>query len=695
MSGRPEILYPLFADLTSLDGVGPKTARAFAGLGVEAPRDLLFVLPHGVVDRRRVASVRDVVPPAVVTVEVEILRHQPSSRKGRPHVITVQDEKTTFQLVYFHASDDWLRRLMPAHTRRIVSGKVELYDNLARIAHPDHVLPLEEAEIIPAIEPVYPLSQGLTQKGLARAVAPLLESLPDLPEWTDSTLLARERWPRWAEAVRRAHRPEGAADCAPEAAARQRLAYDEFLAHQVTLALARARKRQSAGRATAGDGALRELAMARLPYKPTRAQLRALDQIAADLSGPHRMNRLLQGDVGAGKTLVAFLAMLIAVEAGGQAALMAPTEILARQHAERLAPEAASLGVRLDVLTGRGGAAERREKLAALAEGRTDILIGTHALFQEEVVFADLRLAVVDEQHRFGVAERMRLGAKGEKVDVLVMTATPIPRSLALSQYGDMDVSILDEKPPGRQPIRTALISSDRIEEVIDHLRRAIADGRRAYWVCPLVQDSEASDLTAATDRHSHLTAALGDVVRLVHGQMPGPERDAAMADFASGRAHVLVATTVIEVGVDVPEAVIMVIERAEWFGLAQLHQLRGRVGRGAEASSCLLLYQPPLTDTARRRLEILRQTEDGFRIAEEDLAMRGAGDLIGTAQSGLPRFMVADAERQTALMATAQSDARRLIDDDPELTGGRGRAVRTLLWLMRQDRAIGYLRVG
>jgi ATP-dependent DNA helicase RecG len=695
MTGRPEALYPLFADLTSLPGIGAKTARAFAGLRVEAPRDLLYTLPHAVVERRPVASVREVAPPVVVTVAVDVIGHVPAARKGRPHVVTVRDAGTTFQLVYFHAAADWLKRLLPLRERRIVSGRLDHYDGIARIVHPDHVVAPDEADAIPEVEAVYPLAQGLTQKGVTRAVDHVLATLPDLVEWIDPALLAERGWPSWADALRAAHRPGSAAQCGPDAAARQRLAYDEFLAHQTTLALVRGRRRHAPGRETAGDGTLRARALQHLPYAPTSAQTRAIEEIAADLAEPRRMHRLLQGDVGAGKTLVAFMAMLTAVEAGGQAALMAPTEILARQHGERLAADAAYLGLRLDVLTGRDGAAGRRETLRALAEGRTDIAVGTHALFQDDVAFADLRLAVVDEQHRFGVAERMRLGAKGDGVDVLVMTATPIPRSLALTHYGDMDVSVLDEKPPGRQPIRTATIPMSRLGEVIEHLREAVAGGQRAYWVCPLVEDSEASDLTAASERFAHLRAAFGETVRLVHGQMPGPDRDAAMRDFASGAASVLVATTVIEVGVDVPEAVIMVIERAEWFGLAQLHQLRGRVGRGTGRSSCLLLYQPPLTEAGRRRLDILRQTEDGFCIAEEDLAMRGAGDLLGTAQSGLPRFYVADAERQGALLVTAQRDARRLVADDPDLSGPRGRAMRLLLWLMRQDQAVDYLRAG
>ena len=423
--------------------------------------------------------------------------------------------------------------------------------------------------------------------------------------------------------------------------------------------------------------------LAALPYRPTGAQTRAVAEIAKDMAAETRMSRLLQGDVGAGKTLVAFLALLIAVEAGGQGVLMAPTEILARQHLESLTPLAESAGVRVVLLTGRDRGADRATKLADLAEGRIDILVGTHAVFQADVAFHDLRLAIVDEQHRFGVRQRLELGRKGASADVLVMTATPIPRSLSLAQYGDMDISVLDEKPPGRKPVQTALVSSGRMDEVVDHLRRAVAEGRRAYWVCPLVEESETIDLTAAEVRFRHLRAALGDeVVTLVHGQMPPAEKDAAMADFVAGRRQVLVATTVIEVGVNVPEASIMVIEQAETFGLAQLHQLRGRVGRGSDQATCLLMFRAPLGETAERRLTLMRETEDGFVIAETDLQMRGAGDVIGTAQSGL-------------LMALAQSDARTLLTRDPALEGPRGKAARLLLWLMGQDEAIRLISVG
>lgn len=693
---RPERLFPLFADLETLDGVGPKSARALAGLGVERPKDLLFLLPASGVDRSRRASVRDVVPPVTLTVEVEVGAHFPPRTRGRPYRVMVRDAGLEFQLVYFHARGDFLQKLLPTGQRRLISGRIELFDGIAQMVHPDHVLRPEEAADLPAYEPVYPLVAGLTQKVMARAAASAVARAPDLPEWIDGPLKAREGWPDWRAAVALAHAPSGPGDLAQTAPARQRLAYDELFAHQLTLSLARASLRRGKGRASIGTGVLQARVLASLPYVPTGAQTRTLAEIAGDMASPLRMNRLLQGDVGSGKTLVAFLALLVAVEAGGQGVMMAPTEILARQHFAALEPLAAAAGVRLVLLTGRDKGAERAQKLAGLASGAVQVLVGTHSVFQKDVQFHDLRLAVVDEQHRFGVAQRMELGAKGVAADVLVMTATPIPRSLALASYGDMDVSVLDEKPAGRKPVRTALISAARMDEVVAHLQRAVAEGRQAYWVCPLVEDSEVLDYASAEARFQHLRAALGEgVVGLVHGQMPPAEKDAAMARFVSGMTRVLVATTVIEVGVNVPSASIMVIERAEIFGLAQLHQLRGRVGRGSADSTCLLLYQAPLSESGERRLTVLRETEDGFRIAEEDLAMRGAGDLIGTAQSGLPRFRIADLERQAALMAVAQGDARRLLAGDPALESDRGRAARLLLWLLDQDRAIRLLSVG
>ncbi len=697
MSGRPPLLFPLFADLETLPGVGPKTARALGSLAIDAPRDLLFTLPVSGIDRRRVESVQGVELPGVVTVEVEIGMHHPPRTRGRPYRIDVHDARLSFQLVFFRAGGDYLQRILPSGARRVISGRAELFDGMVQMPHPDHILPVVQAGEIPGFEPVYPLTAGVTQKQMSKAAEAARERVPaDLPEWIDPEQARRAGWPDFISALEAAHRPECLADVVLTAPARTRLAYDELFAHQLTLALARRRSQQGPGQSTQGDGRLRARVLEALPFAPTQAQTRAVADIAEDMLAPVRMNRLLQGDVGAGKTLVAFLALLIVVEAGGQGALMAPTEILARQHLEGLQPMAEQAGVVLEILTGRDKGQERAAKLAALARGNIHILIGTHALFQSDVVFRDLRLAIVDEQHRFGVRQRLELSRKGLRADVLVMTATPIPRSLALAQYGDMDVSVLNEKPPGRKPITTAMLSTDRLGEVIARLQAVAEVGRQAYWVCPLVDESEVTDLAAAEARFKHLRAALGEGrVGLVHGQMPPAEKDEAMARFQAGETAVLVATTVIEVGVNVPNATIMVIERAESFGLAQLHQLRGRVGRGSEQSTCLLLYQAPLSETARQRLETLRRTEDGFEIAQTDLEMRGVGDLIGTAQSGMPRFRVADLERQAALMATANSDARVLLAADPDLSTPRGAAARLLLWLMRQDEAIRLISVG
>ncbi|GIT92141.1 ATP-dependent DNA helicase RecG [Jannaschia pagri] len=694
MTGRPEQLFPLFAGLETLPGVGPKTAKLLANLAIAAPRDLLFTLPSSGVDRAPVASVQDAALPGVVTVPVTIGRHIPPMQRGRPYRIEVEDAKTTFQVVYFRGAAELHQRLLPTGQRRILSGKAELYDGIAQMPHPDHVL--SEGEALPAYEPVYPLTAGITAKVMAKAVAGALSRVPPLAEWIDPNLMAERGWPTFAQALQEAHHPLAAADLSPASMARQRLAYDELFAHQLTLALARTTERSRPGQVTEGSGRLRRKVLAVLPFQPTGAQQRSVDEIADDMARPRRMNRLLQGDVGSGKTLVALMALLTAVEAGGQGVLMAPTEILARQHAEGLRPLADAAGVVLELLTGRDKGREREAKLSALANGDIHILVGTHAVFQRDVTFADLRLAVIDEQHRFGVRQRMLLGEKNAATDVLVMTATPIPRSLALTQYGDMDLSVLDEKPPGRTPVQTATVPVSRMDDVIAKLRAAVAEGRQAYWVCPLVEESEVIDATSAEERFRSLRAALGDgAVGLVHGQMAPADKDAAMAAFVAGRTSVLVATTVIEVGVNVPNASIMVIERADTFGLAQLHQLRGRVGRGAAASTCLLMYKAPLGDTAEARLRILRESEDGFRISEEDLALRGAGDVIGTAQSGLPRFRVADLERQAALMATAQTDARALLAADPDLSSPRGQAARLVLWLMEQDRALRLLRVG
>ncbi len=696
MTARPEILFPLFADLPVLDGIGPKTAQNYAKMGITRPRDLIFTLPHGLINRQITASVLDVEAPAVATVEVTVGMHKPNAIKGRPYRVTVQDERTSFQLVFFHARADWLRDQLPTRQKRGVSHKEERFTSKAQMIHTEYLLkPGFAADQIPQNEPLYPLTQGVTQKQIGKASLSALTRVPDLTEWIEPSLIKKHEWPAWKQAVISAHSPEKISDLHPAAPVRARLAYDELLAHQLTLALARNSQRKKKGVITEGNGHLRNKVLAALPYTATGAQLRAFEEITADMARPRRMNRLLQGDVGSGKTLVALIALLATVEAGGQGVMMAPTSILAQQHLEGLQPLAAEAGVVLEILTGRDKGAERRAKLAALADGKIQILVGTHAVFQADVQFQDLRLAVIDEQHRFGVRQRLDLGEKGRAVDILVMTATPIPRSLELANYGDMDVSVLDEKPAGRKPIETVLVSQSRLEQVISRLKTAIAEGRQAYWVCPLVGESEVKDWAATEDRYRMLRVALGEEnVGMVHGQLPPADKDAAMKDFIEGRTKVLVATTVIEVGVNVPSASIMVIEQAESFGLAQLHQLRGRVGRGSEASTCLLMYGT-LGQTAERRLKTMRDTDDGFKIAEEDLKIRGSGDVLGVAQSGLPRFQIADLETQSDLMKIAQDDARLLLTTDPNLQSDRGNAARTLLYLMEQDKAIRFISVG
>ncbi len=701
---RPSLLDPLFAPASALPGVGPKVGKLFDRLlasGEAGARvvDVLFHLPHGAIDRRNRPKIRDAPRDAVVTLEVTVAEHRPpaSKRSRAPYRVVVEDGTGDVELVFFLAHHGWIEKALPIGARRWVSGKLELWDGHLQMVHPDRVLDAAGIEKMAAVEPVYGLTEGLSPRVLAKAAEAALKRLPESwPEWQDAALLAEKRWPSFAAALAALHAPQSPEALAPDAPARARLAYDEMLANQLALVLVRAGMKRPAGRISAGDGRIAAKILAALPYQLTGAQTQALAEIRVDLASDRRMLRLLQGDVGSGKTIVALLAMAGAVEAGRQAALMAPTEILARQHFERIAPLAEAAGLRLALTTGRDRASERRAVQAGLASGEIDIVIGTHALFQEDVTFRDLGLAVVDEQHRFGVHQRMALGAKGEAVDILVMTATPIPRTLVLTFFGDMDVSNLREKPPGRQPIDTRAVPLERIDEMVEAIGRAMAAGRRAYWICPLVSESETSDLAAAEDRHATLAQRFGeDRVALVHGKMRGAAKDAAMAAFQSGASQLLVATTVVEVGVDVPEATIMVIEHAERFGLAQLHQLRGRVGRGAAQSTCLLLYKAPLGETAESRIRILRETEDGFRIAEEDLKLRGEGDVLGARQSGLPGFRLAIPEIHGPLLETARREARLVVERDPALTGPRGAALRLLLHLFERADAVRLMRAG
>ena len=692
---RPEILFPLFAPVTALPGVGPRLAKLFEALCGPHVVDLCWHLPSGLIDRRYAPKLNEAEPGRIATLVLTVGAHRPPHNPRQPYRVPCHDETGSIDLVFFHPRADYLAKALPEGEVRVASGKVELFQDRLQMTHPDHIGTVADLAELQSVEPVYPLTAGLSLKVVGKAVRAALARAPELAEWTEPALLARHGWDAWHDSLVTAHAPGSFDDLLPTTAARSRLAYDELLANQLALSLVRAHQRRQKGRRIRGDGRLRARLIEALPYRLTASQTRAIQEITADMAEPARMLRLLQGDVGSGKTVVAVMAMLTAVEAGGQAVLMAPTEILARQHFATLEPLAAAAGVGVEILTAREKGRARADIRERLASGESGLAVGTHALFQEEVAFRDLALAVIDEQHRFGVHQRLTLTGKGRAADVLVMTATPIPRTLMLTAYGDMDASRLTEKPAGRQPVDTRTLPLERIGEVVAAVARALDGGAKVYWVCPLVAESEVSDLAAAEARYDALKERFGSRTGLVHGRMKGPEKDRVMQAFAEGDIDLLVATTVIEVGVDVPRASVMVIEHAERFGLAQLHQLRGRVGRGTARSTCLLLYQGPLGDTAKARLKILRETDDGFRIAEEDLRLRGAGELLGTRQSGLPEFRLADLAAHGELLAAARDDARLVLERDPELEGPRGQALRTLLYLFERDAAVRFLRSG
>ena len=683
---RPDILNPLFAEVTSLKGVGPGLAKPLERLRIARVVDVAFHLPTGHIDRFPRDELMMADAGRVIAISLTVKEHRVSSSPRGPTRVRAEDAAgNSVALVYFGGNSGWVKKLLPIGETKIVSGRLDLYGQDLQIVHPDLG---DSTEDFREREAIYPLSEGITSRRLGALAAQAVERSPDLPEWIEPGLKAQRGWPDWREALARVH-----ADPA-DAKARERLGYDEVFANQLAMTLVRADTRKRRGRALNGDGRLRD--MLKLPYTLTGAQSRTVREIEGDLAQDAPMLRLLQGDVGAGKTLVAAMAMLIAVEAGAQAAMLAPTEILARQHYETLRKTLAGLPLEIAVLTGRDKGKAREATLMALAAGEIDILVGTHAIFQETVTYRDLALVVVDEQHRFGVAQRMMLSAKGKAPPhLLAMTATPIPRTLTRANYGEMDVSRLDEMPPGRQPIETRVVSEDRLDEVVNALGRHLSEGGQAYWVCPLVEESEKSDLAAAEMRAETLRARFGERVGLVHGKMKPAEKDAVMEAFAGGRLGVLVATPVIEVGVDVPNATLIVIEHADRFGLAQLHQLRGRVGRGGGLSRCLLLRGSHLSETSRARLALMRETNDGFRIAEEDLRLRGAGELLGTRQSGEMAFRLATPENMADLMQCAQDDARLLIDRDGGLEAPRGQAARTALYLFERDAGVALLRSG
>ena len=685
---RPEVLNALFAEVETLDGVGPKLRKPLERLGLTRIKDVAYHLPDRFVSRRAVSNIDEAGEGEQIVVELTPTEHRASRNQRGPYRVLAQDQTgNVIAITYFGRASYTAKKQLPVGEKRWVAGKLERYGDMLQIVHPDHVLEDGGASLGHLTEPVYRLSEGLTRPMISKLVSQALGRLPELPEWIDEGYAAKESWPDWGDALKAAHRGE-------HPAARDRLAYDEMLANSLALMLVRADNRRREGTPLAGDGRLREKLA--LPFPLTGAQKRSIAEVEGDLAQKFPMLRLLQGDVGAGKTVVALEAMLIAVEAGTQAAMLAPTEILARQHFETLRRMAAPTGARVEILTGREKGRVREATLMALLDGTIDILVGTHAIFQDQVAYRNLALVVIDEQHRFGVSQRLMLASKGKRAPhVLAMTATPIPRTLTLAQYGELDVSKLDELPPGRQAIDTRVVGVERMEEVVAGVARHFESGQQAYWVCPMVRDNETDDTAAAEARYAALKERFGDDVVMVHGQLSPELKDAGMQRFAAGEAKLLVATTVIEVGVDVPNATLMVIEQAERFGLAQLHQLRGRVGRGSEKSVCLLLRSGELSETARDRLALMRETQDGFRLAEEDLRLRGGGELLGTRQSGDTPFTVANLEQIGRLLPAAYDDARLLMERDGGLDGPRGAAARLLLYLFERDAGVRTLRGG
>ena len=685
---RPDILNPLFAEVETLPGVGPQVAKLLKRLDICRIVDLLYHLPTGVIERVRAnAASASLLGCNVILDLIPMGTREPRLGRGPMRVFASDADGNTISLIYFN-NPGWAKKSLPIGEKRTVAGKLEAYGDEWQIIHPE-VLAADKGSELSIREPVYGLTEGLTNKRLRELAVSALERLPELPEWIEPGLLAKEAWRAWRPAIAEAHRDPGTGD------PRRRLAYDEVFANQLALLVLRQASRRHRGVPLAGDGWL--IGKLKLPYQLTGAQRRVIEEIRGDMAQSAPMLRLLQGDVGSGKTLVALMSMLTAIESGAQAALLAPTEILSRQHHATLLNQLDSIGVRVAILTGREKGKARESVLMGLADGSIDILVGTHAIFQEKVAYKNLGLAVIDEQHRFGVSQRLLLASKAERPPhLLVMTATPIPRTLTLTQYGEMDVSRIDEMPPGRTPVETRVISDEKLPEIVEGLGRHLGNGGQAYWVCPLVEESEKSDAAAAEERARVLRLRFGDdKVGLVHGRMKGPEKDAVMARFASNDLAVLVATTVIEVGVDVPNATLMIVEGAERFGLAQLHQLRGRVGRGEGKSTCLLVRGQMLTEVGRARLALMRETSDGFRIAEEDLRLRGPGEILGTRQSGDVAFRVATSEDVQQLAPIAQSDAQLLLERDGGLDGPRGQAARICLYLFKRDQAVGLIRSG
>lgn len=686
---RPNILFPLFVSIDTIKGVGAKYSKLIKRLCGEKVIDALFHLPINIIDRTYSPPLKDAQDKKIWTGIVTITEHQPPSNKKYPYRVYCTDGTSQIVLVFFKIYSDSIQKNYPVGEKRVISGKLEYFNGMWQMSHPEYTATVDKLKQISRIEPVYPLTAGITNKMLCWIKEDCIKRLPKMPEWLSTNYQKDLEYIDFNTALLRVHHPQNFADLLPNSMARKRLAYDEILSNQLALAFIRKKTRQQLGRSFKGNGTLFQKVIDSLPFTLTNAQQEALEEISQDQQESYKMLRLLQGDVGSGKTVVALLSMLKVIEDGAQTALMAPTEILAKQHYETILELCKKTDIKVGILTGKLRPKQKREIQESLKNGDINILIGTHALFTENVTFKDLGYVVIDEQHRFGVNQRLSLSSKGNACDVLVMTATPIPRSLLLTAYGDMDYSKIKELPKGRKPTQTVIMNVQKMPEVISALKRKIDEGTRAYWVCPLVDETEKSELSAVTERHEMLQQYFGDKVGIIHGKMKEAEKDAIMEQFKKGEKSLLVATTVIEVGVNVPEATIMIIEHAERFGLAQLHQLRGRIKRGFEAGICILMYSYPISAVAKERLNIMKQTEDGFYIAEKDLELRGGGEILGTRQSGFAQFKLADMSYHQDLLIRARDEVKEIIKNDPKLESKRGQALKILLYLFEQNEAV------
>jgi len=692
---RPEILFPVFRMVTALSGVGPRIGKLIESLAGPNIIDTFWHLPSDIVDRRYSPKISQLKSGDICTVIVEVISHISPRSKKLPYKVECRDSTGIIIVAFFHARRDYLRAQLPIGELRVLSGKVEKFGSQLQITHPDYITCVDEMDAIKIVEPIYPLTAGLSKKQYSKVISEALKDIPSLDEWIDPHLKVKKGWPSWPDAIAEAHNPRSLGDLEECSLARSRLAYDELFANQITLLLIRKQRKKIKGRTFLGDGRLYQAVINTLPFSLTDSQLGALKEIKDDMISSIKMLRLLQGDVGSGKTIVAILSMLNVIETGSQAAIMVPTEVLARQHFSTIESLLKGTEIKPLLLIGKDKSKLRTQSLKQLKSGVVSLVVGTHALFQDDVIFNDLGIAIIDEQHRFGVHQRLKLSLKGSGVDIMVMTATPIPRTLMLTAFGDMDVSFLENKPKGRQKVDTRALPLNRLRDVIDAVGRSITQGGKVFWVCPLVEDSKLLDLSAAQDRFKYLNQLFSGKVGLIHGRMDGDDKDGAIKDFSFGDIDILVATTIIEVGIDVVDANVIIIEHAERFGLAQLHQLRGRVGRGGDSANCILLYSPPLSKTAYARLTIMRDTDNGFRIAEEDLRLRGAGELLGTRQSGFPIYRIANLTNHSNLLVLAKKDAERVLQIDPELNTHRGKCIKNLLYLFNQDSAVINMRSG